>query len=144
MQLMPATAKRTARSIKERAPSRAELLTAEKNIRIGTAYLSKLLDQYRGNRFFALAAYNAGPGRVARWQPRAEPKPADIWVANVTFAETRDYIERILAYTAVYEWRLGRSVTPVTDWLADAPPRLIREANSGERKAEVARLAPPG
>jgi soluble lytic murein transglycosylase len=145
MQLMPATAKRTARSIKERAPSPAELLTAEKNIRLGTAYLSELLEQYRGNRFFTLAAYNAGPGRVTRWQPHAEPVPADIWVANVTFAETREYIERILAYTAVYEWRLGRSVTPVSDWLADAPPRFIRSASSAEPKTEMARtVLPPG
>jgi len=144
MQLMPATAKRTARSIKERAPSRAELLTAEKNIRIGTAYLSELLEKYRGNRFFALAAYNAGPQRVTRWQPHAEPIPADIWVANVTFGETREYIERILAYTAVYERRLGRTVTPVTDWLADAPPRVIREASNSEPKTDMAQVTPPG
>jgi soluble lytic murein transglycosylase len=140
MQLMPATAKRTAHAIKERAPSRAELLTADKNIRIGTAYLSELLEKYRGNRFFTLAAYNAGPQKVARWQPSVEPMPADIWVENITYAETREYVERILAYTAVYEWRLGRSITPFTDWMADAPPRLIREASDTEQK----RLSPRG
>lgn len=133
MQLMPATARQTARRIKQPAPSRADLLIPAKNIRLGTAYLASLLDRYEGNRFFTLAAYNAGPHRVSRWQPEADPVPADIWVANITFKETREYVERILTYTAVYEWRLGREITPISNWLPDVPPRIIREAREGKK-----------
>ncbi len=128
MQLMPATARQTARVHKLPVRSHADILKADNNIRLGTAYLSDLLERYQGNRVFALAAYNAGPRRVERWRPDHEPVPADIWVANITFSETREYVQRILTYTAIYEWRLGRDITPVDAWLPTVEPRYIREA----------------
>ncbi|MGE0080349.1 MAG: transglycosylase SLT domain-containing protein [Thiohalomonadaceae bacterium] len=138
MQLMPATARLTARAHKLPLRSRADILKADNNIRLGTAHLSDLLERYQGSRLFALAAYNAGPGRVERWRPDHEPVPADVWVANITFGETREYVQRIFTYTAIYEWRLGREVTPMDTWLHTIEPRFIREAG------QVQAAAPPG
>lgn len=138
MQLMPATARLTARAHKLPLRSRADILKADTNIRLGTAHLSDLLEKYEGSRVFALAAYNAGPGRVERWRPDYEPVPADVWVANITFDETREYVQRILTYTAIYEWRLGREITPVDTWLHTVEPRFIREAG------QVQAVVPPG
>lgn len=132
MQLMPATARQTARAHKLPLRSRADILKADTNIRLGTAHLSDLLERYQGNRVFVLAAYNAGPHRVERWRPNHVSVPADIWVANITFAETREYVQRILTYTAIYEWRLGREITPLDAWLHTVEPRYIREAGQLE------------
>ncbi|MCK9529316.1 MAG: transglycosylase SLT domain-containing protein [Gammaproteobacteria bacterium] len=132
MQLMPATARQTARVHKLPLRSRADILKADTNIRLGTAHLSDLLERYEGNRVFVLAAYNAGPRRVERWRPDHVPVPADIWVANITFGETREYVQRILTYTAIYEWRLGRDITPLDAWLHTVEPRYIREAGQLE------------
>lgn len=138
MQLMPGTARITAQAHRLPLRSHADLLKADHNIRLGTAHLSDLLERYGGSRLFALAAYNAGPGHVERWRPAHEPKPADVWVANITFGETREYVQRILTYTTIYEWRLGHEVTPMDNWLHTVEPRFIREAGQGQT------IAPPG
>jgi soluble lytic murein transglycosylase len=115
MQLMPATARRTARYISRPAPRTAELLTPERNIQLGTAHLRQLLDEYDGNLVYTMAAYNAGPHRVSRWRPKHRAVPADIWVESMPFRETRNYVKRILAYIRIYQWRLGRDLTPMSD-----------------------------
>lgn len=114
MQLMPATARRTARHFSRPVPRAAELLNVEQNIQLGTAHLRQLLDEYDGNLVYTMAAYNAGPHRVTRWRPKDRVVPADIWVENMPFRETRNYVKRILAYIRIYQWRLGRDLTPMS------------------------------
>ena len=63
MQIMPATAKYTAKKYKLKYQGREDLYNVGKNIEIGSHYLDGLLNQYDNNRIFALAAYNAGPHR---------------------------------------------------------------------------------
>lgn len=117
MQLMPTTARLTARRLKQSAPGRWELLTVDTNIRLGAAHLRHLLDRYEGNRLYAMAAYNAGPHRVSAWLPKEQVLPGDIWVDCLPFDETREYVKRVFAYTLIYEWRLGRELTPVSTHL---------------------------
>jgi len=107
MQLMPATARQLAPRIGLRTRLRYHLLSPETNIRLGTAYLRQMLDQMKANRVLATAAYNAGPNRVQRWLPYEGAMPADLWVETVPFSETRRYLQRVLAYTVIYEQRLG-------------------------------------
>jgi soluble lytic murein transglycosylase len=135
MQLMPATAKRTARQIKTRVRDQHDILSVDTNIRLGTAHLRELMDRYRDNRMYVMAAYNAGPHRVTQWLPKEGVVPGDVWVAAVPFTETREYVKRIFAYTMIYEWRLGLEPTPVSLHLPDVLPKgskPIRLSGDGE------------
>src|SRR5690606_10452588 len=82
--LMPATAQETARRNNiPLANTSSAVLDPERNIALGTAYLSQLYSQFRGNRVLASAAYNAGPGRVRQWTRDLPAMPADIWIETI-------------------------------------------------------------
>ncbi len=104
MQVMPNTGRLTARLLNTRLRSTRELLEADKNIRIGAAYLRRMHDTF-GNPVVATAAYNAGPQRVRQWLPE-QPLEADLWVETVPFSETRQYVQRVMAYTVIFDHRL--------------------------------------
>lgn len=106
MQLMPATARETARkfSIPLRAPQQA--LQADTNIKLGTAYLSRMYAQFNGNRILASAAYNAGPNRVRQWLADSNHLTYDVWIENIPFDETRKYVQNVLTYAVIYGTKL--------------------------------------
>ena len=83
MQLMPATARETARRYAIPYSGNHDALIPERNIALGAAYLSGLSQQFRGNRVLASAAYNAGPGAVGRYN------------GIPPYAETKAYVERV-------------------------------------------------
>jgi soluble lytic murein transglycosylase len=101
MQVMPATAKWTARKIGLPDFSPEQLGDRETNITIGTGYLKLVLDDYGGSMPLAAAAYNAGPGRPRNWR-NGPVVDAAIWAENVPFGETRDYVKKVLANTTMY------------------------------------------
>ncbi len=112
LQLLPSTAKRTARSIGI-GYSRNKLVTnASYNVRLGTAYLDKQLDRFNGSYILTFAAYNAGPLRAEQWVERlGDPrgKPLDFvidWVEQIPYAETRNYVQRVMENYQVYKARL--------------------------------------
>ncbi len=115
MQLMPATAAETAQKLGEVPPSPLALTNADTNVRIGSAYIKGLLDQYDGNRVLAAAAYNAGPGRVRKWRRQSTGQPVDLWVENIPYKETRNYVQNVLVFNAIYQDRLNRPVRFLTD-----------------------------
>ncbi len=112
MQLMPATADHTARLLDWPRRSTQDLLTPTDNIQLGSAYLRHILDSFRGNQMLATAAYNAGPGRVRQWLP-ASTAPADQWVEAIPFTETRKYVQSVLSYSVIFDWRLEQPVQPL-------------------------------
>ncbi len=114
MQLMPQTAKQTARALKIPYRNNAELLDSDHNIHLGTAYLGKLLRKFNKSPVLAAAAYNAGPHRVNRWLPKDKSVPAILWIESIPYAETRSYVRRVLAYASVFDWRLGRARTQIS------------------------------
>jgi len=114
MQLLPRTAREMARSLQIRF-SRNDLLDASTNVRLGINYLKQVKDKFKGNDLLATAAYNAGDFRVRQWLPKDGIIPADIWVESVPFAETRDYLQRVMTYTVIYEQRLGQHPVPLLD-----------------------------
>ncbi|WP_082343462.1 lytic transglycosylase domain-containing protein [Francisella persica] len=78
-----------------------QIFIPENNIKLGIAnlyFLEKLFDK---NIVLDIAAYNAGPGNVAKWLNEKEA-PAAIWIENVPFGETRHYIRNVLVYMIVY------------------------------------------
>jgi soluble lytic murein transglycosylase len=100
MQVMPATARWTARKIGlDYKP--AMLTERDTNLRLGTAYLKLVLDDLGGSQPMAAAAYNAGPNRPRRWRQGPVLEPA-IWAENIPFTETRDYVKKVLANATVY------------------------------------------
>jgi soluble lytic murein transglycosylase len=116
MQLMPATADTVAARLG--VDHNARRLTAEPdyNIRLGSAYLAEMLERYRGSYVLAVAAYNAGPGRVDDWlEERGDPRAAGVdvidWIEGIPIYETRNYVQRVLEDTQVYRQRLGGSPT---------------------------------
>ena len=113
MQLMPRTGLATARKYNIPLGSPRLLYQPDKNITIGSAYLKQVMDQYDKNIVLASAAYNAGPHRVERWLPKDEEQTADSWIALIPYSETRKYVQRILAYMAIYDWRMEQPETPL-------------------------------
>ena len=96
------------------------------NTQMGAAELAALLKEYRGSYILAFAAYNAGRGRVQQWiaahgDPR-NPKidPVD-WVERIPFAETRNYVERVMENLQVYRARFGSPVAVAEPELHPAP-----------------------
>ncbi|MFQ5760491.1 MAG: lytic transglycosylase domain-containing protein, partial [Acidiferrobacterales bacterium] len=108
MQLMPRVGRATARKLKLRIRSNDVILKVENNLRLGAAFLKNMLRRYKGHQMLATAAYNAGPTRVRGWLPQSAAIDADAWVETIPFEETRDYVKNVMAYTAVYDHRLGR------------------------------------
>jgi len=122
MQLMPKTGMDTALKYHIPLSDTSQLYEPEKNIQIGTAYLGDIMKQYDGNIVLASAAYNAGPHNVKRWLPQQEKQSPDNWIATITYRETRNYIQGILAYMAIYDWRMDRTITPLKEHMPDIYP----------------------
>ena len=101
MQVMPATARWTARKIGMAGFTPDMINDRDTNITIGTSYLKLALDDFEGSMAMAAAGYNAGPGRPRNWRngPTLE---AAIWAENVPFTETRDYVKKVLSNTTNY------------------------------------------
>jgi soluble lytic murein transglycosylase len=104
MQVMPATARWTARKIGMTDFTAGQINDRDTNIAIGTAYLKLVLDDFAGSMPLAAAAYNAGPGRPRVWrgQAGAPTIEAAIWAENVPFTETRDYVKKVLSNATNY------------------------------------------
>ncbi|MEO5606571.1 MAG: lytic transglycosylase domain-containing protein, partial [Polaromonas sp.] len=104
MQVMPATARWTAKKIGLDGFTPEQINDRETNITIGTAYLKLALDDLGGSMPMAAAAYNAGPGRPRVWRGQAGGLVLDaaIWAENVPFAETRDYVKKVLSNATNY------------------------------------------
>lgn len=115
MQLMPATAKETARKFGIPLASPQQVLNPDTNIQLGAAYLSQVYGQFNGNRVLASAAYNAGPGRVRQWLRGANHLSYDVWVENIPFDETRQYVQNVLSYSVIYGQKLN-APHPLVAW----------------------------
>ncbi|MFP8779525.1 transglycosylase SLT domain-containing protein [Hydrogenophaga sp. RWCD_12] len=101
MQVMPATARWTARKIGLTDFQPHQIADRDTNILIGTAYLKLALDDLEGSMPLAAAAYNAGPGRARTWR-QGPTLAGEIWAENIPFEETRDYVKKVLANTTHY------------------------------------------
>ncbi len=120
MQLMPPTAREV--SGKLGMPYVQDRLTRDPayNVQLGTQYLAEMLQRFGGSYELALAAYNAGPGRVSRWlesigDPRAGKIDMIDWIEMIPVRETRNYVQRIMEGVGVYRDRLNgpfRTVPP--------------------------------
>ena len=123
MQLMPATAQAVAHRLGDAAVNLGALSTDPSyNMRLGTAYLGGLLDQFGGAMPYAVAGYNAGPGRVADWlAANGDPAAGGIdmvdWIELIPFNETRNYVQRVVENVVVYRALAGTILPhPLARW----------------------------
>ncbi len=127
MQVMPATARWTARKIGLTDFRPAQITERDTNILIGTAYLKLALDDFEGSLPLAAAAYNAGPGRPRNWR-NGPVLPGEIWAENIPFEETRDYVKRVLANTTSYAALLTGQPQSLRARLGTIGPRVGGDA----------------
>ena len=105
MQLMPATARWTAKKIGLPYTPGA-IADRDTNLRLGNAYLKLVLDDAGGSQAMAAAAYNAGPGRPRKWRD-GPVLDAAVWVESIPFPETRDYVKKVLSNSTYYAALIG-------------------------------------
>jgi soluble lytic murein transglycosylase len=111
MQLMPQTADYIAGKSGGTRFRQGDLATPQINIAYGTWYLRYLSDKYHGNQVLTLAAYNAGEGKVDEWWSSASARGERFDVArHIPFAETRDYVQRVLDAKRAYRRQYGREL----------------------------------
>lgn len=102
MQLMPETARATARRVKLSLNGNHSIYDIENNILLGTYYLKGLLREFKSIPV-SLAAYNAGEGRVRRWLKEGDYQNFDEFVEDIPFKETRGYVKRIMRSLFMYK-----------------------------------------
>ena len=121
LQLLPETARRTARTWQRPRPRSEDLLDPETNIPLGAAQLRSLIDRFAGQTSVALAGYNAGPSAAARWLPQ-QAIEADVWVENIPYNETRTYVQRVSWHSVVFAWLRTGEPQKAQSWLARVAP----------------------
>lgn len=110
MQLMPATAKQTAKKTKLPYKGTKSLYDAKLNIALGSAYYGGLLKQFDHNRVLATASYNAGPHRINRWLKRTDGKLDVVsFIESIPYRETREYVQAVLSYRVIYQVKQGKA-----------------------------------
>jgi soluble lytic murein transglycosylase len=133
-QLQPDTARLVARNWRMPRPAMNDLLDPAVNIKLGASRLHDLLEQFGGQTPLALAGYNAGLAPASRWLPPA-PLDADVWIENIPYNETREYVQRVLWHSVVFAWLSTGKPQPVSAWLAPIDPRA--GALAAERTASA-------
>jgi soluble lytic murein transglycosylase len=106
MQIMPPTGRGLARS-EGTTFAVTRLREPAFNIRLGTRFMADLLRRYDGRLTYVLAAYNAGPSRVARWRNLPEAWDADLFAERIPFAETREYVKIVQQNAWIYRALYG-------------------------------------
>ncbi|WP_164157130.1 lytic transglycosylase domain-containing protein, partial [Sandarakinorhabdus rubra] len=131
MQLVPATAAEQAAKL-GLPPSPTSRLTEDPvwNVTLGSAYIERLRAAYGGSAVLAVAAYNAGPGNVRKFLAQlGDPREGDAvdWIEGIPFAETRNYVQRVLENAVVYESLYPEKATTrpgnrLSQWLGKTNP----------------------
>jgi soluble lytic murein transglycosylase len=121
MQIMPQTGRQIAKDLNERWQGKNSLYNPVRNLKYGSYYYQKLLNQFNGHYALALAAYNAGPHRVKKWLPE-KTVPADIWIETIPFRETREYVTTVLVYAMIYQQRMQTDELTMDDLTREVPP----------------------
>jgi soluble lytic murein transglycosylase len=124
MQIMPATARWIAKRLGIKGFNTSEMKDPARNIQFGAYYLKHVQDTLDGSPVLATAAYNAGPGRAQRWRDPREMEAA-VYIESIPFAETRDYVKKVMSNAMYYAARFGQPSVLLKDRLGTVPPRKI-------------------
>ena len=108
MQVMPRTARLTAKKINYKYIRKNLTRKASYNVIIGSSYFKEMLEKFNGSYVLALTAYNAGPNRAVRWLKNyGDPRKSEIdvvtWIELIPISETRNYVQRVIEGIYMYE-----------------------------------------
>jgi soluble lytic murein transglycosylase len=120
MQLMPATAKRTAQRFGVGFDLNRLVDDPAYNAKLGSAHLGELMEDWKGSHILAFASYNAGGGNVKKWiDAYGDPRKPGIdmvdWIERIPFYETRNYVQRVMENLTVYRERLTKPAEPAEE-----------------------------
>ena len=135
MQIMPATAKWAAKRMGLDNYHNDLIHDLTTNVGIGTYYIRYTFELMNGQAVMATAAYNAGPSRAKRWLA-SEPMEAAVYIETIPFAETRSYVQKVMANAQMYAPRLGRSVLSLKSRLGVIPGTNLPELVVAETDEE--------
>ena len=127
MQIVPATGRRLARNLGVGGFSTERLTDPEVNIKLGTYYFSRLVEQF-GGVHYALASYNAGENRVVRWRAERPGLDEDEFIDDIPFPETQNYVKRILGTAEDYRNVYGNGELPPRRRASSAPANEVPAA----------------
>nr|WP_321456530.1 transglycosylase SLT domain-containing protein [uncultured Cohaesibacter sp.] len=127
MQMLPATAKRTARKIGVSYSLSRITRDPKYAVLLGSAFLKENLDRFGGSYILTFAAYNAGPGRPPEWierfgDPRTNQVSAIDWIERIPFSETRDYVKKLIENLQVYKARIHNETLEISKDLKRGQP----------------------
>ncbi|HVD92642.1 MAG TPA: transglycosylase SLT domain-containing protein [Vicinamibacterales bacterium] len=144
MQILPSTGKRLAASVGIRRFNTSLLLNGDTNVRLGTLYFKRLIEQF-GGTYYALASYNAGENRVVRWKAERPGMDEDEFIDDIPFPETQNYVKRILGTAEDYRHLYGESgarpSAPRPARATSAKPTTKASAAKGKKTAPVKKKA---
>jgi soluble lytic murein transglycosylase len=140
MQILPSTGRRLAASLGIRRFTTSMLTNGETNIRLGTLYFKRLIQQF-GGTYYALASYNAGENRVVRWKAERPGMDEDEFIDDIPFPETQNYVKRILGTAEDYRRLYGEGGGQPRP-AVKAPAAAKKPATSTVKKKAPAKKAP--
>jgi peptidoglycan lytic transglycosylase len=136
MQIMPATARWIARQLGIKRFKTKEMQSPAKNIQFGAYYLKHVQSTLDDSPVLATAAYNAGPARAQRWRD-TRPMEAAVYVESIPFAETRDYVKKVMSNAIYYAERFGQPSVLLKERLGTIPPRKTSVEPTSEPDATL-------
>jgi len=129
MQMILSTAKRTAEHAGVAFDAKRLVTDAAFNAQLAARHLGELLAEQKGSYILTFAAYNAGGKHVKEWlgaygDPRKPGVDPIDWVERIPFAETRNYVQRVIENLGVYQVRFGETEAVPAEALAKAQAKL--------------------
>ncbi len=131
MQIMPATGRWIAQRLGIKGFQTKDMQDPARNIQFGAYYLRHVQDSLDGSPVLATAAYNAGPGRAQRWRDSREMEAA-VYIESIPFAETRDYVKKVMSNAMYYAGRFDQPSVLLRDRLGTVPARRSAAAPAAE------------
>ena len=125
MQLMPSTARWVAKRLGLSGHHATLTATADSNIVLGTYYLRQMMDSLDNQIVLASAGYNAGPRRAREWIAD-RPLEGAVYIETIPFAETREYVKRVMNNTLCYARLLRQAGPSLRERLGTVPARTLQ------------------
>ena len=108
MQLLVGTAYGSAQKVGITLSGEKDITRPEINVKLGTYYLSYAIQRFGGNAMLGVASYNGGPGAVSGWMRRHTSGDFDLFVENIPYRETRDYVRKVFGSYWTYQALYGK------------------------------------
>lgn len=107
--------------------NRWQLIDPETNIAFGSFYLRRLFDRFSPDYWAVMAGYNAGPNIAERWRRETRHLPLPVTLETLPYHETREYIQRVTAFSIIYDWQMQRPVGRLSSRLHASNGRQVAE-----------------